>query len=237
MHGKDMLNYVAANFERLLDDELAQNGALLQSMPNIPWKQLLLTQRSRVPELIKMLQPEMLNRVSASIDRFLNESVGVLCLSELKDSLLMWAHYADNHRGFVLGFDADHHFFSKRRNATDEFGFLRKVDYRRQRPNVVLSDTSSTVWFGTKSHQWAYEKEWRIVRVLSETIHQIVIPPFPICLFEFPPDALKEIVLGSRAAPSLVQRVSSLAQNFPTATLIQAREDSDDYGLLFAQAG
>src|SRR5690242_9303419 len=92
MHGKDMLNYVAANFERLLDDELAQNGALLQSMPNIPWKQLLLAQRSRVPELIKMLQPEMLNRVSASIDKFLNESVGVLCLSELKDSLLMWAH-------------------------------------------------------------------------------------------------------------------------------------------------
>jgi hypothetical protein len=235
MHNKEMHNYVAANFEPLLDDELAKNGALLEFMPIQAWKQLFLAQKSRLPELIEMLQPAMLNRVSAFINKFLNESVGVLCLSEVRDSLLMWAHYADNHRGLAIGFDSNHHFFARQRNATDEFGFLRKVDYRRKRPSAVLSDTSSTVWFGTKSEQWAYEKEWRIVRVLADANQRIDSQPFPICLFEFPSDALKEIILGVKAAPSLVEKVISYAKSFPNVKLLRAREHSDDYELIIEQ--
>ena len=31
--------------------------------------------------------------------------IGVSCLSELDDSLLMWAHYANNHRGMCVEYD------------------------------------------------------------------------------------------------------------------------------------
>src|SRR5262249_4259046 len=39
---------------------------------------------------------------------------GVVCLTEHPDNLLMWAHYAQNHEGFVLGLDISNPFFSDR---------------------------------------------------------------------------------------------------------------------------
>ena len=167
----------------------------------------MLSQKARLPELFRLLEPQMLEKVSPLIDSFLNQKVGVLCLSEVGNSILMWGHYTDNHRGFVVGFDSNHPFFSCRRTDQDEFGFLRKVDYQRKRPKVVLTDTSSPVWFQTKSEQWAYEKEWRIVRVLSEAMCRINGSPFPVCLFEFPPDVVLEIIIGLRATPSQFSRL------------------------------
>jgi len=33
-----------------------------------------------------------------------NDDIGVFCLSESKHSLIMWSHYADNHRGIIIEF-------------------------------------------------------------------------------------------------------------------------------------
>lgn len=32
----------------------------------------------------------------------MNDLIGLLCLTEKPDNLLMWAHYADSHAGFVV---------------------------------------------------------------------------------------------------------------------------------------
>jgi hypothetical protein len=229
--------YVEKNFERLVEQELAKYGALVQSIPRQVLKELLLTQKARLPEVFRMLQPEVLQKLSPTIDSLLNQNVGVLCLSEVRDSLLMWGHYADNHKGFVIGFDSSHPFFLKRRSEHDEFGFLRKVDYQVQRPHVVLSDTSSPVWFQTKSSQWAYEKEWRMVRVLSEAEHRIDRSPFSVCLFEFAADAVLEIVIGLRSDPLTTQAIGCLATSFPRASLLKAREDISDYGIVVEKFG
>ena len=169
------------------------------------------------------------------MDAVLNQHVGIMCLNEVPDSILMWGHYTDNHRGFVVGFDSDHAFFSKRKTREDEFGFLRQVNYQRERPRVVLSDTSSPIWFNTKSDQWAYEKEWRMVRVLSECDSREENATFPFCLFGFPEDAVLEIIIGLRSTSSLIQRLEFLAAAFPRATLLQARENPTDYALLLRE--
>lgn len=36
--------------------------------------------------------------------RTMLDSRGVCCFSETSDDILMWSHYADNHKGFCLGF-------------------------------------------------------------------------------------------------------------------------------------
>ena len=142
----------------------------------------------------------------------------------------MWGHYTDNHQGFVIGFDSDHPFFSKRKNDSDEFGFLRRVEYQPERPQVTLTDSTSLAWFQTKSEVWSYEKEWRIVRVLSEAEDRIDRSPLPICLFEFAPEAVREIIVGMRSTPSFIGKVQSLAALFPRAAVFVAREDLG-YGL------
>lgn len=228
----DVQAYVEEHFETLVDQELAKYGALARLVggPNV--RELLLRQKSMLPELFQLLQPQMLQRVAPAIDTVLNLNVGVLCLSEVRDSILMWGHYTDNHRGLVVGFDSKHPFFSRRRSDKDEFGFLRQVIYQLERPHVTLADTTSPAWFQTKSNDWAYEKEWRLVSPLAQAEHRIEAHPYPICLFEFAPDAVREIIVGMRAAPALAQEIRSMARDFPQATLLKAREDPAEYGLL-----
>jgi hypothetical protein len=67
--------------------------------------ELLRPLKSRIPELFQLLQPQYLPSISSAIDSAFNKNVGVLCLSEVRDSLLMWGHYTENHEGFVIGFD------------------------------------------------------------------------------------------------------------------------------------
>jgi hypothetical protein len=232
----DVQKYVEEHFEQLVEEELAKYGALVQFLPQADLKSLLTKQKAMLPALFRLLEPATIQKLSPMIDGFLNQNVGLLCLSEVRDSILMWGHYADNHQGFVVGFDSDHPFFSKRRSEKDEFGFLRRVDYSPRRPQVTLTDTSSPVWFSTKSEQWSYEKEWRILRVLSGADHRIERSPFPICLFEFAPDAVVEIIVGMRSAPSLVTEIKSLTASLPRAQLFAAAEDSG-YGLLINKIG
>lgn len=234
---EEVRTYVENNFEHLVEQELAKYGGLTQSLPQVALKESLLAQKARLPELFRLLEPQMLQKVSSLLDSFLNQNVGVLCLSEVRDSILMWGHYTDNHHGFVVGFDSNHSFFSKRRSEHDEFGFLRRVDYQRQRPHVVLSDTTSPAWFQTKSEQWVYEKEWRIVRVLSEAEHRIDRTPFPVYLFQFPTEAVLEIIIGMHSPRSAVQEIRSLVSGFPRAALLKAREDPSDYSLIIDEIG
>lgn len=52
--------------------------------------------------------PELLGGLTSAISKGLytgfDENIGVLSLSEKCDDLLMWAHYAQNHKGLVVGF-------------------------------------------------------------------------------------------------------------------------------------
>jgi hypothetical protein len=84
--------------------------------------------------------------------------VGVLCLSEVRDDLLMWAHYADSHRGICFVFDG----------ADPVLASAQPVRYQRARPTVnplihTKDEMLDSALF-TKSDHWAYEKEWRLIQ-------------------------------------------------------------------------
>src|SRR5437667_6790953 len=46
----------------------------------------------------------------------MGSQIGILSLSEVPDSTLMWSHYGAQHHGFLIGFDSDHPFFNRRRS-------------------------------------------------------------------------------------------------------------------------
>jgi hypothetical protein len=85
----------------------------------------------------------------------LKSALGVFCLTEKPDDQLMWVHYAKNHTGLVIGFNAHAPFFR------EEGRTLRKVVYQSS-PNV-FSDANLDVSF-YKPKSWEYEREWRCVR-------------------------------------------------------------------------
>ena len=224
--------HIEANFARQFEEEVTRHPELRRLAPAAVIAEVMESLKAQAPGLVRLAEPHLLAKVSPLIDEAFNRSDGVLCFSEVRDSTLRWAHYTESHRGFVVGFDADHSFFSKRRTDRDEFRFLRQVEYTRQRPNVVLSESTSHEWFQTKCSDWAYEREWRIVRVLSEADRRIDGERFPVCLFCFPPDAVVEIIVGLRSPESLAQEIRSFVPGFPRAKLLKAREDPTNYGLI-----
>ena len=86
----------------------------------------------------------------------LKSGLGLFCLTESPNNHLMWVHYARNHTGFILGFNAGAPFF------TESNRVLRKVAYRKALP--VVPEADMNVCF-RKSSEWKYEQEpWRCVR-------------------------------------------------------------------------
>lgn len=92
----------------------------------------------------------------------IKKSFGVICFSETHDNLLMWAHYAENHTGFVVGIDSEHEFFKTKYadERIDYAGKVHRVLYRKRR--VEDSDRFAEL-FLTKSDEWMYEKEHRFL--------------------------------------------------------------------------
>ena len=82
---------------------------------------------------------------------------GVFCLSECDSSILMWSHYADNHKGFCV------EFVRGPQNAFGDYGKTRPVRYRPDYPIISpLNPKAYDFKFYRKATDWGYEKEWRL---------------------------------------------------------------------------
>lgn len=106
------------------------------------------------------------NHVSFSQD---TRELGVISLTETRDNLLMWSHYADHHRGMVVEYDLHHPFFTELDGKTERLG---RVLYRKQRSRDLYPDSENSELvdlYGIlfeKSDEWIYEKEHRVSRKL-----------------------------------------------------------------------
>lgn len=131
--------------------------------------------------------------------------MGILALTEDRESLLMWSHYAGGHTGFVVGFDATHTHFDERRAPMDEMRHLRRVEYRQERPSGPLTGFGGIDMFLVKSVHWSYEREWRIMRALQDASRTVDLGAgvLPVHLFQFPPKAVSEVILGARMESSV----------------------------------
>lgn len=168
-----------------------------------------------VAPLAVQLAPELLDGFTQAIRsgfyKGFNENIGVLALTEKPDNLLMWAHYAKNHKGFVIEFDSGHKYFHQQLNSSDDFRYIRKVHYSDKRPNVRISTFEDVAdIFLTKRIEWGYEQEWRIMRPLQDATEIIHVGGETIHLFSFPPDCVTGIIFGCRMLPSIRKEIIEL---------------------------
>jgi hypothetical protein len=151
---------------------------------------------------------------TAFIQHYLSERYGMFCLSERYDSLLMWAHYASDHRGFIVEVDGAHAWFNRRQLLPEvgEVGVVRKVTYSNERPITFLKHAPTNV-FLVKGKDWTYEQEWRIVLPLARAVKVINSAPTNIHLFKVPCSAISRVIFGARMAASDRNRVLHLLSN------------------------
>lgn len=99
----------------------------------------------------------------------------IACFSESVDSILMWSHYANSHKGFALEYDFRPTLerpiknvglfpvvYSEERFDISDYiawAFLRILGIQAKMPDMSAS-IKNALW---KSDIWAYEKEWRMI--------------------------------------------------------------------------
>lgn len=157
----------------------------------------------------------MTTAFAKAIPNNLDGAIGALCLCENRDSLLMWAHYASSHTGFLVEYATDHAFMNSQRSSADEFYHLRKVEYRDNRPSTDLMDMGSEeLWF-VKSRHWEYECEWRILKPLSDADSIIEVNGSPIHLFRHSPDLVRSVTMGARSSNADIEAMRSTLRSDP----------------------
>ncbi|MEX8517652.1 MAG: DUF2971 domain-containing protein [Leptothrix sp. (in: b-proteobacteria)] len=154
--------------------------------------------------------PKHESEISKLLIRLLDMHRGVLCLSEVPDSLLMWAHYAASHSGYVIEFDARHQYFNDRHSSKNELNHLHRVLYRETRPSLHDEDFGMMELSFTKSGHWAYEREWRITRSFVEANKSFSCNSEMIHLFKFPPEIVRGIILGARISQKTESKLRKL---------------------------
>lgn len=205
----------------------------------VSFKDFLEEARKRFPnandQFIKVLDEYTLV-LRNQMTQILDEKIGILSLTQTPINKLMWAHYTDSYKGFVIGFDATHPFFDKRKSDVDEFGYLRKVEYHDSRPSLPMIELDGTHIFLIKGREWEYEEEWRMIRPLQEADEAIAAEPYPICLFKFPADIVSEIILGNKMPENKKTELITLVNsNFSLAKIYQAEVDIQDYNIRLNQ--
>jgi hypothetical protein len=184
---------------------------------------------------MKSISDELLGKWSKIISQF-----RILSLTTKKNNLLMWSHYADEHRGVVVKF-----------KKKPSFGTPIKVDYKKghQSLNNSFNLMASLVikiegrngftdnhsnrfsdvfleimrkYFFMKMSEWSYENEYRIVYPKSHS--KIININDDLDVVDINDDDIECIIIGSSVSPLRAKRLEFLIQRrFPKVDVKQCQ--------------
>ena len=187
-----------------------------QHLKNDPqsFDEFLAETRIEMQDTIKRINPEGVEIFNEALcDHF-----GILSLTPNPHNLLMWGHYTANHTGMVIEFNTNHEFFNAHSDKPDALSGPMPVVYASHRPAlksiydlVELEEMpGANEWEPlvlTKSQDWAYEKEWRMVRVLDRADEVLNTVDPSVHLFRLPASCISALILGARMSEPHIQGV------------------------------
>lgn len=145
-----------------------------------------------------------------------------------RENILMWSHYADSHRGFVIEFDKN--FMSETE--------LHKVKYSNERDFLTFEDIDDNDFqkvFYKKSEEWAYEQEYRAVLLLNKADE---VKDNKYHLFKFRKKSVRSITFGcamSQNNKDLIIKIIENDSEYESVKFNHALLNDDDFCLQFYQ--
>lgn len=120
-------------------------------------------------------------------------------------NLLMWAHYANEHKGFLIEFSSN--FMEVTHRVTHED--IKPVKYSNDRPVLLFEDVESKEMapFYKKGGSWCYENEWRIVLPLTSSD---LIKENGIHLFKFNLKSIVSVTCGCKMSDENKARIRKI---------------------------
>lgn len=194
------LERAARDLRRNFDNALARNQVSREAYDK------LMSDESKVRRLASYRHGPI-----AAITEFFRTDAHVYCLSDVLDEQLMWAHYADCHRGIAIHFNA----------LRPPFSWTGQVQYSAAYPTLIeidifgpaFEDFVSTAMY-TKNVKWSYEQEWRLslsARQMEEHKDELEAT-FENDIMTFDVRRIVGVTLGARIAPDSEEAIRSIAE-------------------------
>jgi hypothetical protein len=136
--------------------------------------------------------------MAREVVEYLLKDITVFCVSERKDHPLMWAHYAESHAGFCVGYICP--------VGIDNPRIIHKVTYAETPPSIscwqLIEDPGAVHrdLVVTKTSPWSYEREWRITFGNMAGPVEVLLP-------------YREIIFGAKMAEADEARVRDAVGN------------------------
>jgi hypothetical protein len=116
----------------------------------------------------KQIMDKVIQGINYDTTKQFNKGIGaalrVGCFSESNDSIVMWSHYADNHKGLCIEYE------TRLLSLPNAIGLLHPVNYHPEHFDATeyfRSDDYNNwmLWIAAchKSPEWSYEREWRYI--------------------------------------------------------------------------
>lgn len=145
----------------------------------------------------------------------IDKHFGITCFSKKSDIALMWSHYANKHKGFVIEYDLS----NLAVEDAEKLSFMLPVKYDNKRPkldvyslqkfkdltgNPEVMDFAVNTLFEilfVKAKEWNYEKEIRVITYISDESDRRVG-------FNY----IKSIILGVNSSENVTELLSNLCR-------------------------
>jgi hypothetical protein len=160
------------------------------------------------------LRDQQLRRVLQAMKEKLADTMGLLCFSLNWHNPVLWSHYAANHTGLCLGFEApDDH--------------LHRISYSRRRIVIeteqlrshAIDDADVMKFLLTKYGHWRYESEARMFIKLKDSVVENGnrFEPFADTL------TLTSVIVGARSQVTRLELRDALRELEPAVEMFKAR--------------
>lgn len=187
--------------------------------------------------IVKTSEAKFKDEIAPSIFE-MRKKARISCFSKRKDSILMWSHYADSHRGVCLEIEENRSFFKDVIYTNEKHG----LDLMHATARVLAGDfvgnpidysdkkfsEKMLAPFFYKSKDWSYEEEVRCV--LSDKEDNVDGYYFDDgrTLLKI---KIKRILVGSRANSDKLQELFRLANN-RNIPIVYMKESNDSYSIV-----
>lgn len=142
---------------------------------------------------ISRKNPEIITDFVSKNIKEVTKNKGLFCCSASPKKALMWAHYADSHKGVCLKLDIS--------KDVDLFEFTHPVKYYYKYPKFDYFKKNGLVnRILAKSSDWKYEDEIRTIQDNSG-------------LYKFNKECLKEVIFGKIADEREIEIIRKIVEN------------------------
>lgn len=195
---------ITANFLDLTDSEIKEYFDYLYTKHKDLNKGNFIAKQLLIDDFKKDKKKFQENHDMKTLEMY-DKHLGIISMSKIWNSILMWSHYSENHYGYCIGFNIE-----KLMNLNC-FGSWGEVEYDKDYPKIKpIEDEKNESFFKvvySKAEEWGYEKEIRLSKInrmgyLLEDDRKV----------NYPVDVIEEIIIGLKSTDDCKNKIINFAE-------------------------